>query len=154
MDGDSGIAELETLFPTGRVVVLGGLEIEVRPLKARQLAPFARAMAPILDALNHLRAEGQPADVADLGTWVDLAMDYSADLITALAAATERSVEEIGEVNVYDLALLAAEVMAANQDFFLRRLMPVLMAILQKATASAGPIPASDSAPSATIPAT
>lgn len=100
--------------PEPTVVRFGARSFTVAPLTLRRLGPFARS----------LRELGE-VDVADV---VSVAAHTEA-IITAVSLATDTPEPALYELEVAELAELAATVIEVNADFFVRRLKPVLDAL-------------------------
>jgi hypothetical protein len=150
--------DLETVFPQPVRVPAAGEDIEVWPLRARQFAPFAGAVEPLLGAYANIRRdvqgiqwaaeqEGEAVNIfaalERLGAdyWVGLIRDHADALIPALAVALNRPADWVGDLFLDELARLALAVFRANTDFFAQRMMLAIMASM----ATAGPTPATGS---------
>lgn len=141
---------------------MAGETVEIWPLRVRQLAPFAAAMAPVLEAYEEVRralsggapfgsaqgtAQGTPAPA----WWAGLVRDYAPALIPALAVALERPEQWVGELFLDDLTRLALTVFRVNADFFVQRMMPTAeTALAPYLPAGAGWTPATGSSAPAT----
>jgi len=128
---------------------VAGETVEVWPLRVRQLAPFAAAMAPVLEAYEHVRRalpeEPEPA------WWAGLVRDYAPALIPALAVALDRPAAWVGELFLDDLTRLAVVVFRVNADFFVQRMMPLTETTLaQYLPGTPGPRPVTGSSAPAT----
>jgi hypothetical protein len=153
--------DLKTLFPQPVLVPAAGETVEVWPLRARQFAPFAAAVAPLLGAYARIRRDVQGlqwtaeqagetldvfAAVERLGAdyWGSLIRDHADALIPALAVALNRPEAWVGDLFLDDLVRLALAVFRGNADFFAQRMMPAMVEMMAP-TATLGPTPATGS---------
>lgn len=99
--------ELDILFPAPVMLLAGGEQIQVAPLRVRQFAAMMRAIQPVIGAF---RVDSQEVDVAAL-------LD-SPDTLQIIAAGIGRStqfVSLLGRKQQLNALLL---VLGANPDFF------------------------------------
>lgn len=136
---------LETLFPEPRFATLNGREIEVMPLRVKQLAAFSKAIRPALSLL----ISGQFALAAE---------EHFDGLAQAVSIGTGVSVEELESAWGDEFVSLLRVVVEGNLDFFVRRLAPALQSLVPVLVAirppSAGAMPGSASPPSSAAGAT
>lgn len=133
--------ELAQLFPGAVVVEIDGQQIEVRPLRVRQLSAFARAVGPLLDAYEAVRQHGGIEGMA-AEDWRSLIQDRADDVIAALAVALEKPPAWVGDLYLDGLMRLVVSVLRVNADFFAQRMMPVAMEAMvgrSPSTASSAP---------------
>lgn len=104
--------ELETLYqPKVIDVVVRGGTVSVAPLTVGQIPAFARALRPLVPAL-----QGGAAD------WLGLIADHGEAVIEACSIATEMKHEDLGGLPPDEFFALAEAVIEVNMDFFTRRL--------------------------------
>ena len=110
---------LNDLVAEPRTLHVGGKELQIAPLKVRQLPAFVRIAKPLIDELALVTVLG-PLEIADLiGT-------HGEQLVEAAAVATGEPVLWIGALDLADFVDLVSAVVEANADFFVRRLVPAL----------------------------
>ncbi len=129
--------DLNTLIPQPLVVEAGGEKIEITPILTRELAPMIEACRPIMTEL----ATGDPL--------MALA-NHPAALLRAVAIGARIDEARLGALPLDETLALAAAVIEANADFFVRRLSPAMNAAMERVTktlAGSNSMPAS--APSA-----
>ena len=107
-----------TVFTTA-----AGERVEVAPLKVRQLGAFARAVGPLIEDLSVI-ATMPAGDQA--GAFGSVVVRHCDEVAQAVASATGRTAEWVGNLDLDDLVGLAGVVVEVNADFFVRRLLPVL----------------------------
>lgn len=117
---------LDALIPQVEALDIDGQQIEVRPLRVRQLSAFARAVGPLLDEYEAVRQHGGIEAMA-AEDWRSLIQDRADDVIAALAVALEKPPAWVGDLYLDGLMRLVASVVRVNADFFARRMMPVAM---------------------------
>jgi hypothetical protein len=133
----SGAAELAALFPSERETRVGGEAITVQPLTIRQLGKVAAVLKRIADSASEF-------DIPSL------VASHTEDVIEAVAAATDRPVEQIAGLRSDAFLALALDVFEVNADFFARHVVP-LMERVKGATSALGSGPTSS--PNSTRPA-
>lgn len=148
--------ELDALQPATTERTLGGQRFTIGPITVDRLPAFARAMRPILPAVSELLDIDEKADpqyVAD--TLLALVSEDGEQLVEAVAVAVAADREDIeasrgrvGRLDSADFLLLALPVVKANADFFARRLLPVLLDVMQQAKAAKAALPGPGSTPS------
>lgn len=94
-----------------------GSALEIRPLKVRQIQPFARAVSAVLPAV---RVVGGQLDLLPLVT------EHGQDIAQAVAVAVEKAPDWVGALDADTFVRLAGAVLEVNADFFVRRLVPTL----------------------------
>lgn len=87
--------------------------MDISPLKVREMPPFLRALRPVLAQLASGDVLGALAEHADC-------------LIEAVAIGARVDREWLSEQPPDVLVQLASQIVAANVDFFARRVMPEL----------------------------
>lgn len=146
--------ELAVLLRENQPLEVGGKTVTVRPIRLRVLSPFAQAILPIANAVAPM-VDGL-RDVAairlDVLNLQDVVVWHGPDLIRALSLATGETEEWVGELDLDETVQLAAEVLAVNADFFVKRLVPTIKGALGrigeawgKGGSAAGPTPGSSS---------
>lgn len=144
-------SSLATLFPQPERLAVAGETVEVWPLRVRQLAPFAAAMAPVLEGYEQVR-QGLSGHEPEPAWWAGLVCDYAPALIPALAVALDRPEPWIGELFLDDLTRVAVVVFRVNADFFVQRMMPMATtALAPYLPATPGQTPATGSSAPATM---
>ena len=118
-----------------KVVSLAIGDVLVSPLKARQLGGFAQAIEPISGELGGLLAEAESGAGIKPGAVLSL-LAKGDHLLNAISVATDRTVDDIGELEVDELLRLVMKVVEVNADFFTRRVLPVLGSLKAMAPAT------------------
>ena len=120
---DDTTNDLEAIQSTRlRLVQLGQLEVEVRPLTVGQLPAFSKAVRPVLDTMV------QWIDVEDvqLAEIADLVEAHGDAMINAAAIATDMDAKALGRVEFDEFIELIVAIVLVNADFFAHRLLPGL----------------------------
>lgn len=123
-------------------VTVAGRDLQLTPLKVRELPGFARALQPLADQLPAvLSGDTEPGALLALLAQGDA-------LIEAVALGAREPVETVGELEADEFLVLALAVMEVNANFFAQRLMPVLRGHLHRAAgiASGSGLSATDTA--------
>lgn len=107
---------LETLAAAGLSVDLAGARLEVTPIRVRELPAFARAIGPLLSAIE---------DGVDLAA---LLAAHPEAVIAATAIGARLPPEQVNDLALDELLALAFAVLEVNADFFARRIAPAMMA--------------------------
>jgi len=118
------MSELEKLVPEAARVEVGGRIFEVKPLTVRRMVGLTRALSGVL------LGEGGDIDMAAL------VAEHADKIVEAVAVATDEKPDTIYELARDDFIVLAAAVVGAYSDFFVRRAVPALKSAAQKATAA------------------
>ena len=105
-----------------RLVTVAGRDVQVSPLKIRELAPVARALEPVAPQLQRL-LDGELTAARILAFAIDA--DQFAD---AVAAAARLDRQWVGDLLGDDFVVLARAVIEVNLDFFVQRVVPALQA--------------------------
>ena len=101
---------------------VAGERYAIAPLRVRDIGPFAKAVAPLLDWAPALLA-GE----LDKALLANVLAEGAEQLVQALAIAGRIPAERIGSLELDQLAALVALCLEVNADFF-RRALPVLQA--------------------------
>jgi hypothetical protein len=104
--------DLETIFPQGQILDIGGQRIEIRPLVLGELPAMMRAIRPFASELS-----AEP-------DWLALLAEHGEALLRALAIASHRSDDWVAALELDDAITLGAAVFEVNADFFVRRVAP------------------------------
>ena len=104
--------DLETIFPQGQILDIGGQRIEIRPLVLGELPAMLRAIRPFASELS-----AEP-------DWLALLAEHGEALLRALAIASHRSDDWVASLELDDAITLGAAVFEVNADFFVRRVAP------------------------------
>lgn len=105
-------SEFDVIAPKAVTISIAGEDVAISPIRVKQLPSFTRAVSPLIS--NIIQGDSPAVLVA---TNAD-------DVIAAVSAASNLSVEAIGELEVDDLIKLAGAVIEVNLDFFIRRVLP------------------------------
>lgn len=133
---------LSDLMPLTRTVQAGGMTVEVAPIAPRQLAPVVKALAPLQAAIgNGLDITAVPRDKL-----LDLVGDHADNAIALVASATRLPYDFVADqINLAELLDLVVAVIEVHADFFARRMVPALLALMARMPRTqAGPMPSSD----------
>lgn len=109
--------------PLPTVLIIGGENIEITPLRVGDLPAFARAVQPIAQQLSV-----SPH-------WLALLGQHGEALITILSIATRRPPEWVQSLELDAAVALCEGVFAINADFFLQRVQPMLLPALARLSA-------------------
>jgi len=110
---EQGVDDLQQVIPETREVTVGGETVQVGALKMRQLSRVARHASGLVKFFK-----GEGIDFEGLLT------EGAEDLIAALAAATDKPIEWIGELNLDETVRLTRTVVEVNADFFAQTVLP------------------------------
>lgn len=126
---------LAAIDVAGIAVVIATGELEIKPIKVKQLPAFAKAIAP-LAGLEFLKPRATIVkDGESAGFDVDIGFllqgTYADDFINAVAIGSNLSRDALDNLDLADLINLGAAVLEVNLDFFTQRLMPQLSQITQ-----------------------
>ena len=127
----------DVIAPTSQVVTLaGGRTITAMPITVGQLPRFVRAIRPAFGALVALapaasspEAEGgQGADSEGMDAigLLDAYAEHGEALNEAVSIVTGEPLEVIEALNLEEAAAVLLAVWEVNQDFFARRVLPLL----------------------------
>ena len=147
---------MEVIDASVTKVNVGGQVIELRPLKVGAVPKILRLARPVIDAVLDL--DSLPDE--DTDAMVDLAMnmvDQHGDaLFEAVGVAIGKEKAWVEDADIGDFIELCIKLVKVNQDFFTRRLAPLLAeraqakaVALQQGT-GAGRTPSSSSSSAAT----
>jgi hypothetical protein len=138
-------AALDVLQPPTQDVRLGGDRIvTVRPVNVGNLPKFLRAVRPIIAGLAESASAssptggqvgGDPQEVDLLGLYCD----HGEALAVAVSLATGLPQAEVEAMDLDVFLTLARAVWEVNQDFFVRKVMPMLSETLRAAASLASP---------------
>ena len=101
------MSDIESLFKPPVTVLVAGVAVEIRELTVRQLPPFLRAAAPVLNAM------AAPGGF-DLGG----VMAHTDAIVAAVQVATGVDPEWLATLPATELLTLLEGVVEANVDFF------------------------------------
>jgi hypothetical protein len=102
------------LPPVPVVIVIGGQQIELTPIKVGEVPAFARALQPVTE---HLSASPD---------WLALLALHGEAVIDVLAIASRRPLDWVTGLDLDEAVRLSEAVFEVNADFFIRRLLPTL----------------------------
>lgn len=111
--------------PSVEVRVLGE-SITVRPLQIRQIPPFTRLVRLAAPALMRLYGSRGVADGEHEAAFLDLIADHGEAIIAACAVAIDRDAAWLENAMADELLGLCIAVAEVNQDFFAKRVAPML----------------------------
>ena len=97
--------DLETIFPQGQILDIGGQRIEIRPLVLGELPAMLRAIRPFASELS-----AEP-------DWLALLAEHGEALLRALAIASHRSDDWVASLELDDAITLGAAVFEVNAIF-------------------------------------
>ena len=105
--------DLRQVIPETVEVTVGGETLVIGPIKMRQLSKVTRHGRGLVAFFkgNEIDFEGLLTEGAE-------------ELIEALAAATDKPLEWVGELNVDETMRLTLAVVEVNADFFARTVLP------------------------------
>ncbi len=122
------------VIPEDELFTIGGEVLHIGPLKVRNIPAFTRAVRPCMAQLG-----GDDID------WLGLVADHGEKIIAAMAIATGKTDEWVGDLECDDLLRLVQKVMEVNLDFFAHRLMPVMRKTVTEMMSVVGRVSFSDS---------
>lgn len=135
--------ELDVLEPSGSSVTVLGEVVEVRPMAIGQIPKVVRKGR---DAISVLLALDAIPDGNDLGL-IDLLLELSGthgdQVIEVVAIAADRDPAWLKKADPGEFLDLAVAVYRVNQDFFARRLAPLLAARAEQGSRGDGRTPSS-----------
>lgn len=135
--------ELGVLEPSGSSVTVLGEVVEVRPMAIGQIPKVVRKGR---DAISVLLALDAIPDGNDLGL-IDLLLELSGthgdQVIEVVAIAADRDPAWLKKADPGEFLDLAVAVYRVNQDFFARRLAPLLAARAEQGSRGDGRTPSS-----------
>jgi hypothetical protein len=124
--------ELATLMPQPIKLTLGSRTIDITPIRVNEITPLTRAVAPIFEALQTLRANDDAPD------WLALVGEHTEAVVDTVALATRCPKDWVEGLTVGELVLLAAKVVEVNADFLTRGVWPMLGSTVALLTRSIG----------------
>lgn len=111
--------------PAVEVRFLGEL-VTVRPLQIRQIPPFTRLVRMAAPAILRLYGSRGATDGSHEAAFLDLIADHGETIIAACAVAVDRDAAWVETGNVDELLALLISIAEVNQDFFAKRVAPML----------------------------
>jgi hypothetical protein len=154
----AAVSELDSLLRTRNTLSIGGKQVTVSPVKIRDISPFAQSMLPLVHAISPDAASIANIESFDFTgvNWLKIVMWHGADCIRAVSLATGEPEEWVGALELDEMVMLVAEVVAVNLDFFVTRLAPAMKAALGRIQPARmdGPTPGSSSSHTGTGAAT
>jgi hypothetical protein len=103
-----------------------GEQVTVRPLQIRQIPPFTRLVRMAAPALMRLYAARGAKDGSYESAFLDLIADHGETIIAVCAVAVDRDAAWVDTGNVDELLALVIAIVEVNQDFFAKRVAPML----------------------------
>lgn len=116
--------ELEVLAPAKVPVKLWGETVEVSPFVMGQIV---RILTECKDLIRDLSG-AKDADVADL------ILKHPQQILLLCAIAVNRTIEDVGKLDMAEFTHLAGTVIALNIDFFIQRVAPAVRDMVGKVT--------------------
>lgn len=107
------------------VAVLGETLV-VRPLEIRQIPPFTRLIRMAAPSLMRLYAAKGQSDGSFESAFLDLIADHGEAVVAACAVAIGRDAEWLEQGSIDELLSVIIAVAEVNQDFFAKRVAPML----------------------------
>jgi hypothetical protein len=133
--------DLEALEPSGSSIKYRGEDIEVTPIRVGQVPKLVRKAR---SAINVVMAMDSIPD-ANAAGFFDLLMDltgtHGEEVYEAVAICVGRDPAWIADGDIGEFFDLAKKVFEVNQDFFARRLGPLLAVRAESVTPGDGPTP-------------
>jgi len=105
--------ELEELIPNEEIITVGGAEVIVSPVRARQFSQFARHARSIWHYME--------SDEIDINGLLE---NGTEEAIKLCATATELSEQKVGDLQMDELVRLLVKVIEVNADFLCRNVLP------------------------------
>lgn len=118
--------ELETLIPQPVEIEAGGEILSIMPLTIGQLARVMKALKPAL------------ADIQGEINLTMMAVEHGETLLSAVSAATGKSIEWLDKLPIDDFVRLAGLLLEVNADFFTRRVLPEIAASAERIGKASG----------------
>lgn len=107
--------DLSALPPVPTTIVVGGETLDITPIVVGELPAFAKALQPVA------------THISESTDWLALFASHGDDLIDAISIASRRPREWVAGLDLDEAMRLAQAVFEVNADFFIRRLMPVII---------------------------
>jgi hypothetical protein len=101
-------------------------EIGVLPLKLGQLPAASKALRPLLEALESGLS------------WPAVLENHTGEAVTLMALCTGQSEAALNELELAEALEVAAAVIEANADFFVKRVMPMANRLLTRLLGNTG----------------
>ncbi len=127
------MTDLETLFP-GREIAIGDKSLMLKPLSFGQLPRAAKLLQPIAKSLNGnglFAFDGKTGVLRMASDWpmrlIDIMADSGDVVMAFLALASGQDAAWIEALAPDDGVLLARHVIEINSDFFVQKVLPVVM---------------------------
>lgn len=103
-----------------------GEQITVRPLQIRQIPPFTRLVRMAAPSIMRLYASRGATDGTHEAAFLDLIAEHGEAIIAACAVAADRDAAWVEKGYVDELMALLIAIAEVNQDFFAKRVAPML----------------------------
>jgi hypothetical protein len=103
-----------------------GEQVTVRPLQIRQIPPFTRLVRMAAPSILRLYGSRGATDGSYEVAFLDLIADHGEAIIAACAVAVDRDAAWIEKGEVDELLALLIAIAEVNQDFFAKRVTPML----------------------------
>jgi hypothetical protein len=143
VDGDDG--GLSDIFPEPGTVRIDGELIEIMPLKTKQIGAFSRAIRPLAGDIGRLLEKSERDSRATTDFILRMVAAHADEVIEAVAVATGKPAEWVGDLMPDELCFLALKIIEVNADFFAARLAPGLEMVFNETARSIGSIASSRS---------
>lgn len=105
--------DLQQMIPETVEVTVGGETLTIGPIRIRQVSRVARHVSGIVQFFKNEEIDFER-----------LLCEGAEDLIEALAVATDKPNDWIGELNLDEIVRLTRAVVEVNADFFARTVLP------------------------------
>lgn len=128
--------DLDMIAAQESTIIINGSERRIEPLKIGQIPAFTRSIRNLGGLLDSFMA-GNFSGEAMLGAIAD----HGEDLIEAASIAAKIPREELEQVGPDEFFDLILAIIAANRDFFIRKLSPKVKDAAQRLALGAGRTP-------------
>lgn len=120
------MSEIDTVIPQPTVLEIKGEQINVFPLKVKQIPQVTK----------YLKAIGAYVDIT--GEDIDILEVLSKtpdDAMGLLSVALDRPLEWVGELDLHEMSRAISVLIEVNSDFFIQAVLPGIIGLLEKVTA-------------------
>lgn len=119
-------ALLGQLFDESAVTLEGGRKVEIKKVTLRSMRPIAVFLAKLFEDLQ-LTADNLPSvDLQDPTLILKSIAKYYDDIVGIVAGLTSLDLDEFMDMEADEVVLIIQAVVALNQDFFTKKVLPNL----------------------------